>query len=1421
MNWNIYHSNGQKIAVAHTLTYSGEWMGDEFVITTIKSPEPIDFAIGDYLEYRGERYYLNVDPTVQKGARVYSRGDAFVYDSIKFYSVSDELTRCKFLDVVLAQDTTHYTGLTDFTFHAYSVIDLADRIKANLDRLYRSGMEWTVRVVQGDSVYTSGGSVPSDHDAVGGTKNKVVSINNISAWEALCLSSSEFDLSFIVRNREIIIGRQGTLLSKYLQYGLGNGLVKIERTTDESQQVVTRLRAYGNTKNLPTRYYANLGKTCYIDLNDVSVGRSTDGTTEKGLVLEFSQEVNKRLSFISTTTVEGLPQVSHVFEMKLGNKTALGGYQNNGDRGDSHIFIWPEIEGNTMDRINAFVAEYDAGHRKAYPLTNYDKDKWGNEWITKDPNNLHPAQLSSLRLMLPGFPYNTLDPYIDSPRIDILGVREATVYFDGSNNLDDIYPSIEWGGNNTVVTGSTIEDKGIFDDGKDIPSFKITIADIGFNIDDYRNGDTPKLSMKDGMCGGREFEIVKSEKVDNGYELTLNRTEDSGLELWFPYDAYNIKSGDKFVVLGINMPDIYVENASNRLLEKAKEWLAENDTVKYKYSLNVDPIFLQRQHDTHIAANEASIHNTIKAGDVVSFGDFDLAINESVTIDKLEIKEGEQQIPQYTITLTDKKSASTIQRIQQKVDKLASGEITGGIDPGNLEDMVKNAGAKHFLSKTRDDRAKGNITFEKNVTVGGAITSAMYTEGPLGSGYKMGKYGNTDDSYLEIDRILVRKIATFVELVVQKMRHVGGSLVLSPASMTCSKVSFLNASGKEVEKDKAVKYRCYFEVEDGQKKIDNEFIVGDLARYQTMNLESGNKYYWRKVIAVGKDYIDLSVEDCDEGSMIPAAGDSIVQMGNANDGDDDRKNIILISAYGDASPSIQKFVGVNSYSLEGKEMTFDGFDSRTGRALFRVFGDFYFGNREESNFVKYSQDKGLEILANSILVKTTEGNLTINLAEAFDKIQQDIEGIAAQADRSYELWYYNHEPTNDNLPASEWTTDELKALHEGDQFYWREKGLAYRYENGEWVEITDKDTKRALEIAGEKKRVFVTVPMPPYEKGDLWTNARWRETITIEGETQEIVLEGELMQCVNARVSGDFSITDWEIATEYTTKEKVNALIELKQDEFKAYVQSAKEDLNQRYAGFTASIANDMVSVTMEVSEAKNDLSEAYARFTASIQDDISSISATASWASSRADDAAGAASRAEAQAGFAASAASDGAMAEINAKYDDFVASITVKATADGSFIQAVADGIDFEGKTISFTGDQIRMIASNVSLFEKNEGPYKDFVYIENGGMHFYYADKMSGPEKFYDCALDIFPASIHMYRSNGKDITIGEGDISITGTLESTKINVSSGEYSYINLLETNILKSYYFSTNVVTIGKTSLTEDNLKSLLNLLN
>lgn len=237
-----------------------------------------------------------------------------------------------------------------------------------------------------------------------------------------------------------------------------------------------------------------------------------------------------------------------------------------------------------------------------------------------------------------------------------------------------------------------------------------------------------------------------------------------------------------------------------------------------------------------------------------------------------------------------------------------NGEVIEGVDtseegaePSDTSVPTTKRVEKRFLRKDKDDRSVGVIASDKGFEVG------HYEEGLLGTGASMHK-DEDGRTYLEADYMTIRKKATFSTITVQELKHIGGALVLSPASMVCIRVKELTEG-----------YKCYFRQTDAEgRKLYNEFEPGDQARCQTFSLQK-NVYYWRLVTEVGEDYIVLSKTDCDKGSDVPGEGDNISLLGNRTKAG--RQSAIVLSAYGEDAPSYKQYRGVDSYSLEGKQVT--------------------------------------------------------------------------------------------------------------------------------------------------------------------------------------------------------------------------------------------------------------------------------------------------------------------------------------------------------------------------------------------------------------------------------------------------------------------------------------------------------------------
>lgn len=161
------------------------------------------------------------------------------------------------------------------------------------------------------------------------------------------------------------------------------------------------------------------------------------------------------------------------------------------------------------------------------------------------------------------------------------------------------------------------------------------------------------------------------------------------------------------------------------------------------------------------------------------------------------------------------------------------------------------------------------------------------------------------------------------------------------------------------------------------------------------------------------------------------------------------------------------------------------------------------------------------------------------LADYADTVTGSLAGLQAQIDGQIESFFYDYEPSLQNEPAVEWTTTEERKKHEGDLFYWKSTGYAYRFmQDGavwKWQMIQDNDISKALaqaekaqDTADGKRRTFVVQPSPPYDIGDLWSQ---------EG--------GDILTCVVSRAKGSvYASSDWQKLNKYTDDTTANKALE-------------------------------------------------------------------------------------------------------------------------------------------------------------------------------------------------------------------------------------------------------------------------------------
>ena len=329
-----------------------------------------------------------------------------------------------------------------------------------------------------------------------------------------------------------------------------------------------------------------------------------------------------------------------------------------------------------------------------------------------------------------------------------------------------------------------------------------------------------------------------------------------------------------------------------------------------------------------------------------------------------------------------------------------------------------------FLSSKEEDQADGTITFNKGI-ITDSIYSKQWQEGPLGYGLVYHLKDSDDQlytiSYVELDELYVRRKATFDTLEIKKLTSVGGRIIVTPASNEIIRVEtvteYYNGSYVDV-------YRCFFRSDDGENAIKTDFVAGDMAQCRQFNISStgthenaSNRYYWRLVMGVGADYVDLSMTDMDTAttSDAPAAGDTIVQLGNKNNLA--RQNAIILSAYDDNAPSISMYQGINNYTTQGHDVMQIAYDTTQDaeQMYFNLYGRMYVGAHDQHTYLKYDPLTETVTIRGKLLVESgtpvedvieevtetiveqANTELSQKIDQAVSDLSSEIDGVAADA----------------------------------------------------------------------------------------------------------------------------------------------------------------------------------------------------------------------------------------------------------------------------------------------------------------------------------------------------------------------------------------------------------------------------------------
>ena len=582
--------------------------------------------------------------------------------------------------------------------------------------------------------------------------------------------------------------------------------------------------------------------------------------------------------------------------------------------------------------------------------------------------NIDASKYGHARLQLPGGV-----KFVDK-NVDIYGVKEE---FE-EEAFAEIYPKYV----GTVQSVRTAD--FVSEEGRPYTVYYIKDTAMGFNPNDYEIPEYIKMiAFQTGELAGRgddEGNFQANWHEDTKEWEIINVYPDENTQI--PGGLIVPKPGDTYIPWNFRMPDQYITAAESALQKAVEDYLDEYSFDTNKYSGQTDRNHIENNGIRLMMGLNVRLHSET----YFSGGYKDTRITKVVR----QLND----LCQATITCTDKIGTgwkasvqNNIGNLQYEVARQAENIVFDFIrsyenkTPSDRNVFTALKALETLMRKDIEDYAPKMKT--------SSLESKTFVGGALGSGFQL-KQNADGQTYLEVDKAYFRLKAYFDTLEIREISHIGGQLLLTAASMKCSHVEVIESQPvfyidgtRKVYSDgrlayTAARYRCYFNADDGDTAVVNQFVIGDLAMCRQFNIKAGvhenvsNRYYWYEVVGVGDNYIDFSQGQCDEGSDIPQSGDTIVQLGNRND--PYRQNAILLSSVGDNAPCKIFYQGINDYSLDGKAIIEEGFDAHSHQAYRKTYGKDYIGSPDRSSYIDFDPVKNdLVVRAKLDVLPDSEG----------------------------------------------------------------------------------------------------------------------------------------------------------------------------------------------------------------------------------------------------------------------------------------------------------------------------------------------------------------------------------------------------------------------------------------------------------------
>lgn len=493
------------------------------------------------------------------------------------------------------------------------------------------------------------------------------------------------------------------------------------------------------------------------------------------------------------------------------------------------------------------------------------------------------------------------------------------------------------------------------------------------------------IKFTSGALMGMEFDVSFKviDKV-NYFEIVANDTYGRTL----PDSVMCPKEGDRFFLFNWDATKItdtdLIPTAQLSLFDRSKQYYQKTmiSNSNFTCTMDGDKFYNDGTYDYHPLGEQVKLIN-----DMFAQVDADGKHYRNSRIIGMEIPlDIPYDHPQYTVG--EKAATSRLGKLEDKVDSIkVNGMQIGGTGSGNgggvyvigMNDTTPASDSNvysarrsrmEFVSRLLDNTAKGTITWEKvqkflqGILIGNSNAYSIDANGNAilsdvivkllksldfneaeQSGFAIKQRSDGKFQMLLTDLIVWGK-AIFNTLLIRELSYVGGNIVLSPAA---GKISYIKKVYSDTTNE-MIAWKCYLLADDGTTATINSFKVEDQVRCKTFNIAPGvyenvsNRDYWRLVTKVSTEneaitddeghelydgkkfaWIQIAKDNCMEGSDIPAAGDTIVLMGNRSD--KSRQHLLMMETEGDSAPRFTMYRGINTYSLKDKsifDVSFDG-----------------------------------------------------------------------------------------------------------------------------------------------------------------------------------------------------------------------------------------------------------------------------------------------------------------------------------------------------------------------------------------------------------------------------------------------------------------------------------------------------------------